>query len=267
MVVPALSLGALVGVVFSGGFVWWRVGRYATPQVPITLFDERRELFAYTAGLFVGVPLAIVGVLFLDSMANGALPGAAIFLALLLVGTEAAQWALLRTRFWGHSESGPFYALGYRAAIGGIIALAIVAQYLSGPSISALGIGSAVLEAAAVVGLEASGAILSVRPRPGSDRATGGPLRGALFGAFGFFLIGVGALGGGTTAVVGAVVALLGAALVYRRLEPALASIPAPGRGPAPATAPLPSEYGRTGRPPPPAGRDGGGESPPANTS
>ena len=59
-----LSLGALVGVGLSGGFVWWEVGRFAVPQVPVSLFDERRELIAYTAGLFVGVPLAVAFLLF-----------------------------------------------------------------------------------------------------------------------------------------------------------------------------------------------------------
>ncbi|MGD0251040.1 MAG: hypothetical protein ABSB97_09195, partial [Thermoplasmata archaeon] len=170
-----LSLGALVGVLLSGGFVWWEVGRYATPQVPATLFDERRELFAYTAGLFVGVPLAITFVLFFDSMANGALIGALLFLGLLVVGAEVAQWALLRTRFWGPGESGPFYALGYRAAIGGIVALALVSQYFSLSSPTVDGIALVVLESVAVVALEVAGALLSVRARPGSGRTGGGP--------------------------------------------------------------------------------------------
>src|SRR5208283_3550709 len=76
MVVPSLTLGGLVGVALSGGFVYWEVGRYSTPQVPQTLFDERKEVTGYTVGLFVGVPLAVAYILFVDSMANGALPGA-----------------------------------------------------------------------------------------------------------------------------------------------------------------------------------------------
>jgi hypothetical protein len=248
-----LSLGALIGVLLSGGFVWWEVGRYATPQVPVSLFDERRELFAYTAGLFVGVPLAIAFVLFFDSMANGALLGAALFLALLVLGTEVAQWALLRTRFWGPGESGPFYALGYRAAIGGIVVLALVTQYFSTASVSADGIALLLVEAAAVVALEVAGALLSVRARPGSGRTGGGPVSGAIFAVVGFFLVALGPLGGEAAAYGGALVALLGAAWVYRRLRPLLAAIPPPSAGPpaAPSTA-LPS-FGRTdrGRAPP----------------
>jgi len=242
-----LSLGALVGVLLSGGFVWWEVGRYATPQVPVTLFDERRELFAYTAGLFVGVPLAVAFILYFDSMENAALVGALLFLALLVGGGELAQWALLRSRFWGPGESGPFYALGFRAAIGGILALALVSQYFATVSLTGEGIVLVVVQAAAVVGLEVAGALLSLRPRPGSGRVGGGPVSGAIFGAIGFFLLGIGTIGGEAAAFVGAFAALLGAGWSYRRLRPMLATIPPPSRGPPP-TPPggTPPSYGRT---------------------
>ncbi len=261
MVVPSLSLGALVGVALSGGFVYWEVGKYATPQVPATLFDERREVFAYTAGLFVGVPLAVALVLFLDSMANGALPGAAIFLVALLGGTEVAQWGLLRSRYWGHSESSPFYALGYRAAIGGILALAIVAQYLSGTGIGATGIALVLVQSAAILMLEVAGALLSLPPRPHTGRSGGGPFSGLLVGGFGFFLIGLGPLGGEAAAFGGAIVALLGGWLIYQRLRAMLATIPPPG---APPPAP-PSERARTYRRTPaeaPGGPEAGGIAP-----
>ena len=126
MVLASLSIGAAVGVLLSAAFLYFEVGRFATPQVPVTLFDERKELFAYTAGLFVGVPLAIAFTLFQISMGAGALLSALVCLALLVAGGEVAQWALLRTKFWGREAARPFYALGYRAAIGGIISLAIV---------------------------------------------------------------------------------------------------------------------------------------------
>jgi len=104
----SLAIGGFVGIALSGGFIWWEIGRYATPQVPATLFEERREIFAYTAGLFVGIPMAVSYLLYITSMANLALPGAILFLAVLIAGTEAAQYFLLRTRFWGSDESGPF---------------------------------------------------------------------------------------------------------------------------------------------------------------
>ena len=245
----SLSIGAFVGVALSGGFVWWEIGRYATPQVPATLFDERRELFAFTAGLFVGVPLAVTYILFVVSMANLALPGALIFLALLVAGSEVAQWALLRTRFWGQDESGPFYALGYRVAIGGIISLALVSEHVSLYGISIGGMALVVVESVAVVALEAAGALLSVRARPGSGRTGGGPISGAIFGAVGFFLLGLGAASGLEIGIAAALVALLGGVLVYRRLRAILATIPAPSAGPREVKPRTGGRYTRTDRP------------------
>jgi len=248
VVVASLSIGAVVGVLLSAAFVWVEIGRYATPQVPETLFDERREIFAYTAGLFVGIPFAIIYILYQFSMGNGALPGALIFLALLVGGIELAQWGLLRSSYWGRSESAPFYALGFRAAIGGLIALGVVSGYLGGVTVTIDGIALAVLEATAIVGLEVAGALLSFRPKAGSGRTSGGPLAGAIFGVFGFFLLGLGPLGGEASAFLGAGIALSGAFLVYRRLRPTLSSIPPPSAGPPLESVTAPESYGRTKR-------------------
>jgi len=250
----SLSIGALVGVLVSGGFVYGEIGRYATPQVPETLFDERREVFAYTAGLFVGIPLAIAFLFFLDSMANGALPGAVIFLAALVVGTEVAQWALLRAHYWGTGESGPFYALGYRAGIAGIFALAIVAQYLASSAVTWDGVTLVIVECFAILALEVAGALLSLPPSPTAGRKGGGPVPGAIFEVVGFFVLGIGALSGVSTpydeAVTygAAIVALLGGVLVYRRLRPLLTAIPAPSAGAPPPPRPVPPLFGRTDR-------------------
>lgn len=261
-----LSVGALVGVALAGGFVWWEVGRYATPQVPVTLFDERRELFAFTAGLFVGVPLALAYVLYSASMANLALPGALLFLALLVGGTEVAQWALLRTHFWGQDESGPFYALGYRSAIAGIIALALVAETVDVSGLSAIPVGLAVVDSVAILGLEAAGALLSTRARPGSGRVGGGPLSGAIFGVVGFFLLGLGAATGTPAVAFGAaLVALLGAVLVYHRLRSVLAAIPAPSTGPRGTPVRSSAPYSRTDRSGPSASPGGGTEDRPGS--
>jgi len=248
MVADALSVGALVGVLLSAGFVWWEVGRYATPQVPETLFDERREIFAYTAGLFVGVPLAVAYVFYDTSLVNGALPGALLFLAALVGGAEVAQWALLRSRYWGRDESGPFYALGLRAGIGGIVALAVVTQYLGVPAVTADGVALALLGAVAVLGLQIAGALLSIRPRPGGSRTRGGPIPGALFGVLGYFLLGVGALGGVSAAFLSVILVAAISAFLYRNLRSSLAVIPAPSRG-TPIPGAEAAAYGRT-RPP-----------------
>jgi hypothetical protein len=248
-----LTVGAVVGVLLSGGFVYTEIGRYATPQVPETLFDERKEVFGYTAGLFVGIPLALAFLFFLDSMANGALLGALIFLVALVVGTEIAQVALRRTRYWGTGESTPFYVLGYRAGIAGIFSLAIVAQYLgTATNITWDGILLTLVESFAVLTLEVSGALLSLPPSAAAGRSGGGPFPGALFMAFGFFVLGVGALSGiGTAsdeavAYAAALVAILGGWVMYRRLRPMLASVPPPGGGTKPPPRATRSAYGRT---------------------
>jgi hypothetical protein len=251
-----LTIGAVVGVLLSGGFILVEIGRYATPQVPETLFDERREVFAYTAGLFVGIPLALALLFFLDSMANGAIPGALIWLVVLVGGTEVAQWALMRTRYWGQGESGPFYALGYRAGIGGIFGLTVVAQYLSGPTVGTDGVAVVVAQAIALLGLEVTGGLLSLPPSATAGRSGGGPIPGAIFGAVGIFLVGLGPLadpgtnGDPTVAIAAAIVALIGAGLVYRRLRPMLAAVPPPTAGGVQPGRRARATYGRTDRGP-----------------
>ncbi|HYA70853.1 MAG TPA: hypothetical protein VEH28_05750 [Thermoplasmata archaeon] len=248
MVVASLTIGAVVGVLLSAAFLYFEVGRYAEPQVPVTLFDERKELFAYTAGLFVGVPLAIAFTLFQVSMSAGALISAIICLGLLVIGDEVAQWALLRTKFWGREAARPFYVLSYRAAIGGIISLAIVSQYLSNPTVTVDGTVLVLLESVAVVALQVAGSFLSLPSTAPGERVGGSPVAGGLFSTVGFFLLGIGFVGGEATGYVGAIVALLGAVMVYRRLRPTLAHVPAPAAGPKPAVPEGPLPYGRTSR-------------------
>jgi hypothetical protein len=251
-----LTIGAVVGVLLSGGFILVEIGRYATPQVPETLFDERREVFGYTAGLFVGIPLALALLFFLDSMANGALPGALLWLLALVGGTEVAQWALMRTRYWGTGESGPFYALGYRAGIGGIFGLTVVAQYLSGPTITPAGVAVVLAQAVALLGLEVTGGLLSLPPSESAGRRGGGPIPAAIFGAVGLFLLGLGPLadpgtnGDPTVALAAAIVALIGAGLVYHQLRPILAAVPPPTAGGVSPSPRAPAAYGRTDRGP-----------------
>jgi hypothetical protein len=246
MVLPSLSIGAAVGVILSAGFIYVEVGRYATPQVPVTLFDERREIFAYTAGLFVGIPFAVLYLLYALAMANGALPGALLFLALLVGGIELAQWALLRSGYWGRTASAPFYALGYRSSIGGIISLAIVAQYLGGAPIVWDGVLLVLLQSAAVVTLEVTGALFSLPPGGPEGRTGGGPLPAAIFAAVGFFLLGLGPLAGEAGSYGGAGLTLLGSLYLYQRFRLRLALIPPPGVGPPTPLPGGPIAYGRT---------------------
>jgi hypothetical protein len=258
MVVSSLTIGALVGILLSGGFVYWEVGRFAEPQVPVTRFDERREMFAYTAGLFVGVPLAVAFVLFRLELASAALIGALGILAALVAGTEGSQLLLIRSRFWSGAAR-PFYALGFRAAVGGIFALALVASFLSGPIALGFPLATVAVSAVALVALEVAGALLSLRPDPTSGLRGGGPWSGALVGAVGLFLLGLGPIAGPPAALAAAVIVLLGSALVYLRLRPFLDRVAAPVPPPVAVPTGPPSAYGRTEEPlasgPPPTTR------------
>lgn len=245
MVAFAVGIGGVVGALLSGGFIWWEVGRFAVPQVPITLFDERKVLAAYTVGLFVGVPLATAYLLFVVSLTNGALVGALAFLLGLVGGAELAQWLVLRSTYWGGSAR-PFYALALRAGIGGILALSVVSTYLGVPSPSPTGLLPAVLGSLAVVGLEVAGALVSFPPEGTGPQATGRPLAGLLFGTVGFLLLGLGALAGPEGSLAGGAVAFFGAVLVYRRLRPGLEGIPPPGGRPPRSTGEGSPIYGRT---------------------
>lgn len=254
MVVPSLAIGGGVGVLLSGGFIWWEVGRYATPQVPVTLFDERKLLTAYTVGLFVGVPLALAYLLFLVALANGALVGGLVLLVGLAGGAELAQYLALRTTYW-KGPAVPFYALALRAGIGGILALTVLSSYLGSASLAPSELAPAVVRTLAVVALEITGALVTLAPRAPAQGVGSHPLSGVLFGVFGFFLIGLGTLAGTTGELLGAAVALVGSALVYRRLRHLLADVPPPRTAGAPLASTGATAFGRTDakepRPPP----------------
>jgi hypothetical protein len=197
----------------------------------------------------VGVPLAVCLFLLYASFPLFAFGGIAIYMALLVGGTELAQWYVLRTHYFGSDGATPFYAVGFRLGIGGVLALALVAQYLSGPTISALGVAAPVAAALAIVLLEGVGAILSL-PATG-DRPTrrGGPISGIPIAAIGFFLLGYSASFGPAVAITGAALVAAGALWLYRSIAPPVLSkvsllaqkLPGDEEGQR-----LPSAYGRT---------------------
>lgn len=218
MVQLALTLGAVVGVVLSAGYVWWEVGRYAAPQVPESRFDERKEMFAYTAGLFAGIPLAAVLLLLLSAFPAGLIGLVAIYLALLIGLTELGQWLVLRSIYFGSDGSGPFYAVGFRAGVAGILILAVVAQALSAANLSLTTLAVALVQSVALLALQVTGAIFSLRTRLDSGASRGGPAAGAMVTGFGLFLLTLGpAFGAGGAVAAAAIVAAVGA-LMYRRI-------------------------------------------------
>lgn len=247
MVNGAVAIGGFVGVLLSGAFVYWEVGRFAEPQVPRSLFDERKELFAYTAGLFVGVPLAFVYLLLTTAVANGALVSALVDLALLVGGTELAQWALARSAYFGRTEATPLYALGFRSAVGGIVVVGATAAYLGSPTLTPLGLAEVAARAVALVALQVAGALLSLRRAAWAPSARGGPVSGAAVSTAAYALLVLGPIAGEVGGLAADLLVLGGAAGAYRRvrrrlLDPRLAA-PEPGARPA-----EPEGFGRTDR-------------------
>jgi len=160
-----LEVGGFLGVLLSAGFVYVELGRFATPQVPKTRFDEGKAIVAYIVGLFVGIPLTLVWVFFEVAVAGGAWVSAIIDVLLLVVGGELAQTALLRTHYFGFTSADPFYALATRAGIGGLLTVGTVAEYLGGP-VTVLGVALVVLQSIALVLIQVTGGLRGQLPTP-----------------------------------------------------------------------------------------------------
>lgn len=248
MVLNPLWIGGSLGVLLSGGFVYWQVGRYAAPQVPRSLFDERKELIAYIAGLFGGIVLSIPFGLFLTSLVAGPIIWSLAGLFGLVLGLELAQWWLRRSVYFGRTEASPFYAVGFRAGASAILVLTLATLYLGGGSVDAWGLVALLVQSAAIVTLAASGALLSAGvPRPGGGRS-GGPLSsGAVIGA-GFFFLGFATLFGSLVAAGAAalILAVMGRSFLRLR-DPILGAVRPPG-APEPSPTAAPSSFGRTDR-------------------
>ncbi|MGI0131597.1 MAG: hypothetical protein ACREDK_00635 [Thermoplasmata archaeon] len=229
MVNSAIYLGGFVGVLLSGGFVYWEIGKFAAPQVPRSLFDERKEMIAYTAGLFVGVPLALVFLLFLTSMTAGFVLDGAVESLVLVAGGELAQWMLVRSVYFGSTEASPFYALGFRAGVGGILILATVAGYFGAGLLTPIGVGLVLVQSVALLQIEIAGSLLSLRATRESHRVGGGPLSGALVSVIAFYFLGLGAFLGAVEGLVAAAIVAAGMGWVFVRLRgPILSRVRAP---------------------------------------
>lgn len=251
MVVPALSIGGAAGVLLSVAFLYVEVGRYAAPQVPVTLFDERKELIGYTVGLFAGIPLALLLISYLATLLAGYLLTAIVAGVIFVVGAELAQTLMLRTRYFGAGPARPFYAVALRCGIAAILALALLAGALSEVPLDPLRLLLASSEAVAFLFLGAASGLLS-HPAAGRVLRFGGGFGGsAIFFGLGSALVGLSAIPDPITGTVGALLATGGGYGVYRRLRrPVLGSVE-----PAPRPPEGPTRFGRR-----PAGPGDGGD-------
>lgn len=252
MVNSALSIGGLVGVLLSGGFVYWQIGRYAAPQVPESLFDERRVFVAYAAGLFVGAPLIFPFLFFLIALRNGALDSAVLDAGLLIAGTELAAWLVPRLRYFGRDVAAPFYALALRAGAAGILVVALMTSAYSPAPPAALEAPVVYAQAIAVVAVSTAAGYLAVRLPERRGLLAGSPFGAALFALFGYALIGGAVILDPLTGLLSAGLAVAGGTwVIFRLREPVLGRIPPPS-GPARDRS-SPTAYGRVDRGGPPS--------------
>ena len=248
MVVNPLWIGGSLGALLSGGFVYWQIGRFAVPQVPRTLFDERKELIAYTVGLFAGIVLSIPFGLFLTSLIGGPLLWAVVGLAGLVGGLEVGQRLLLNSVYFGHGEAGPFYAVGFRAGASAFLVLTLVSLYLGTASFDPVGLAGMLVESGAIVALTVAGSLMSIGVRTPAGTRSGGPLSSGLVSAVGFFFMGFAGLYGPLAGLVASAIVLGVAGRSFLRLrDPILATIPPPGGPAVPEGEPRPA-FGRTDR-------------------
>ena len=247
MVNDALTIGGVVGVALSAAFLYFEVGRYAAPQVPESYFDERREFFAYTAGLFLGIGLVAPWLFLLTAVAGGAYISAFLDIAIIVIGTEVVQWFILRTRYFGSDRAGGFYVLGLRSGMTAILILGLVTQYIGGPSVNVEGVGVMLLACIALLSLEVAAGLLAVPRSPTRPMARGSPIRGGLVSALGLFLVALGWTTGGAFGIAALAIALVGTFFLYVRVREAVLAEAGPRR--AEVQPSEPSSFGRKSDP------------------
>ncbi|MGA7860871.1 MAG: hypothetical protein WCB19_03330, partial [Thermoplasmata archaeon] len=214
-----LEVGGFLGVLLSAGYVYLEIGKFATPQVPTSRFNESKALAAYVVGLFVGVPLALVWIFFEVSVAGGNAISAIIDVVLLAVGGQLAQTVLLRTHFFGFTPADPFYALAMRAGIGGLLTLGTVAEYLGG-TVTPLGIALAATQSVALVLIQVTGGLRDLLPVPTASSVPRQRLASLFLVVVLYLLTALGEYYGTLYGLVGAALAIAGAAFLYWDARP-----------------------------------------------
>jgi hypothetical protein len=239
-----LEIGGFLGVLLSAGFVYLELGKFASPQVPTSRFNESKAIAAYVVGLFVGVPLAIVWIFFEVSVAGGNALSAILDVVLLVVGGEIAQMVLLRTHFFGFTPADPFYALAMRAGIGGLLSLGTVAEYLGGKAVTPIGITLAAVQSVALVLIEVTAGLRGQLPVPTASSVLRQRAASLFLVAILFVLTVLGEYYGAVYGLVGAALAIAGSVFLYWDARPTVLAPPRP----RPLPTGTPSSKGRFDR-------------------
>ncbi len=221
-----LEAGGFLGVLLSAGFIYFEIGKFATPQVPTSRFNESKALVAYVVGLFVGIPLALVWIFFEVAVAGASAVSAIIDVVLLVVGGELAQTALLRTHFFGFTPADPFYALTLRAGIGGLLTVGTIAEYLGGGTVTPLGIALAVTQSAALVLIQVAAGLRGLLPVPTAYSVLRQRLASLFLQVVLFLLVASGLYYGTLYGLAGAALAIGGASFLYWDARPTVLAPP-----------------------------------------
>ncbi|MEM0129035.1 MAG: hypothetical protein QXG65_02565 [Thermoplasmata archaeon] len=240
----AISIATAGGILLSALFVLWEFGHHATPQVRVSRFDERRGIFSYTLGLFVGILATVPFELYLFWAGAGNVLSAFVFLAVVVGITEGAQAAIRRTHYWGTGPSFPFYAAGLRCGIAGLLAVAVLSSPLAANPPSPVAIVLSILAAVALLLLMVTSALLSLPPDPAGGRRGGGPVSGALLLFAGLFLVAFPYFAGPATGAVALLLAIGGSGYLYARLRSTFDRV-LPPRPPGSAARPAPGRFAR----------------------
>jgi hypothetical protein len=238
-----LEIGGILGVILSAGFVYFELGKFATPQVPKTRFDESKAIVAYVVGLFVGIPLALVWIFFEIAVASGGWISAIIDVCLLVIGGEIAQTAILRTHFFGFTPADPFYALAARAGIGGLLIVGTVAEYLAGRT-TLLGDALVVTQSFALLLIPVTGGLRALLPVPTASSVIRQRVSSFFLLVVLYLLTALGGFYGTAYGIAGAALAIGGSVFLYWDARPTVLAPPRP-KAPASTTPSSGSRFDR----------------------
>ncbi len=131
-----LTEAAFIALIPAGALLYLILDRYATPRVPVSVFDERNLLIAFVAGIPGGLPLALLFLVYEGSLASLDLVSATAYLLLFLAVATLGRTILLKIQRFGGKEgklrAAPFYALAFGCGSAVTIMLATADSALPG---------------------------------------------------------------------------------------------------------------------------------------
>ncbi len=120
------SLAALLALAPAGFLLYLVLDPYSEPKVSESVFEERKALMAFVGGIPAGIPLAIIFLLYADSLETLSLGSAVLYLALFVVVAALERSVFLRLKTFGGRDGRDRRSPFYTFAFGGGNAVAIL---------------------------------------------------------------------------------------------------------------------------------------------